>query len=242
MNILIINDDGYNAKGIKILTDIMKDYGQVYIVAPHYEQSGKSNSFTLYGGIEVYKHKENIYSVEGTPTDCLKYALFGLKLDVDLVISGINNGENIGIDTIYSGTIGGAMNALFHRKKTIAVSTSVNNFEIVKDELKNVLDYIFNNDLLSLDYLLNINFPKNTFKQTKGMMITDLDINEYENYIKEVKNKIYFSRKFLPFKFKEETDLWAFENGYISITPLKLGNGDKQITELVKSKVESNNM
>lgn len=236
MNILVVNDDGYQAEGIKILANTYKKYGDVYIVAPHLHQSGASSSITVGKGLAVHKHGENIWSVEGTPIDCVKFALFGLKLKVDLVVSGVNNGFNIGIDTIYSGTVGATMEALFNGYKAIAYSTEANYYDVVIKEIDDVAKFIFDHDLLSNEYLLNVNFPRKGFSESKGIIITDLAIRPF-NLEYTIKDNIYTpQRVFDSYDYIEKTDIWAYKYGYTSITPLKLGNGDKTIVELLNNK------
>lgn len=238
MNILVVNDDGYSSIGIGILADAFRKIGNVYVVAPHSGQSGASSSITVRKGLTVHTHPNNVWSVEGTPSDCVKFALYGLKLEPDLVVSGVNDGFNIGIDTIYSGTIGATMEALFHGKKAIAFSTEFDNFEIVENEIDSVIDYIFNNDLLANGYILNVNFPKKEYIQSKGIVITDLEIRSFELEYSETENMMYSKRTYKAYENSEITDIWALKNGYTSITPLKLGNGDKTIVEMLKEKIK----
>ncbi len=238
MNILVVNDDGYQAEGIEILAKAYEKYGNIYVVAPHNHHSGASASITVRKGLVIHQHGINRWSVEGTPADCVKYALYGLKLDVDLVVSGVNNGFNIGVDTIYSGTVGAAMEALMHSKKAIAFSTEFENFTVVKKEIATVIEFIFKNELLSCDYLLNVNFPKKEFAQSKGIIITDLEIQKYELVFSENDNMMYADRNFAPnTNIDKRTDVWAMKNGYTSITPLKLGNGDSQIVKFLNEKI-----
>ncbi|MDF2698645.1 MAG: surE [Haloplasmataceae bacterium] len=236
MNILVVNDDGYESKKIKILADSFRKYGNVYIVAPHYEQSGASSSITVHKGFNVHNHGNNSWSVEGTPSDCVKYALFGLKLDVDIVASGINNGPNIGLDTIYSGTVGACMEALIYGKIALAFSSEYNQ-DINITDLNHVIKFILDKKLFSNQFILNINFPK--VKSSKDIIITDLGIRPIEQYYEQNDGNYFVKRNFQDFVFEEHTDLWAFENGTISITPLKLGNGDITITNNLRDKLKN---
>lgn len=239
MNILVVNDDGYTSIGIGILADAFRKIGNVYVVAPHTHQSGASSSITVGKGLIVHKHKDNFYSVEGTPSDCVKYAIYGLNIDFDLVVSGVNNGFNIGIDTVYSGTIGACMEALFHEKKAIAFSTDANYFDIVKREIDDVIKYILSRDLPSYDFMLNVNFAKKEYNKSNGIIITDLAIRGYHVEYSKNEQVMVPSRTFRPYKAIEGTDLWAHKHGFISITPLKIGNGDKSLVHLLKEKVNN---
>ncbi len=238
MNILVVNDDGYLSKGIEILTNAFKKIGNVVVVAPHTGQSGAGSSITVGEGLNVYQHDDAIWSVDGTPSDCVKYALYGLKLDADLVVSGINNGLNIGIDTIYSGTLGATMEALLHGKKAIAFSTDFENFTIALEGIDSVIQYIFKHELLSNEYVLNVNFPKIGFNKSKGILITDLAIRGFEIEYLPDGDKMCSTRTFKPYQYIEGTDLWAFKHGYTSITPLKLGNGDTKSVIKLNEKIK----
>jgi len=237
MNVLVVNDDGYLSKGIEILANAFRKLGNVYIVAPHIGQSGASSSITVHGGLTFHNHDDQMWSVEGTPSDCVKFALYGLKLDIDLVVSGINNGFNLGIDTIYSGTIGATMEALLHGYQSIAFSTDFDYFDIASQEIDSVVQYIFEQDLLSNQYLLNVNFPKKGFNHSKGIVITDLAIRGFHVDFEFNENKINATRTFKPYEYIEGTDLWALKHGYTSITPLKLSNGDTVTVKKLNEKI-----
>jgi 5'-nucleotidase len=123
MNILISNDDGYQAPGIVALYEALKDLGRVEVVAPEQNNSAKSNALTLHSPLYVHQAANGFRYVNGTPADCVHIALTGL-LDYrpDLVVSGINNGANMGDDTIYSGTVGAAMEGYLMGIPAIAFS------------------------------------------------------------------------------------------------------------------------
>ncbi|MFA5419651.1 MAG: 5'/3'-nucleotidase SurE [Bacteroidales bacterium] len=225
MKILLTNDDGFNAQGIKILYERLKKYGDVTIVAPHEHMSGASVSRVFWFESRVYKHADDIYSVVGTPADAVHFAIYGLKLEPDLVVSGINDGLNIGTDTIYSGTVGAGMEALKAKIKTVCFSCDTGYFEPAEKELDEVMDYILKYKLLTNKYLLNVNFITKKFTESKGIRVTDLAFRQMRHYYLEGENGKYRNhRSFLPYEFIPDTDLWAAENGYTSITPLKLGN------------------
>ena len=123
--ILITNDDGYSADGIKILYEIAKSYTcDVWIVAPEYEKSGASHALTFIKDLTLKKQDENIYSVNGTPSDCVVIALENVLQDKrpDILLSGINSGVNVAEDVTYSGTIAAAMEGVIRRVPSIAIS------------------------------------------------------------------------------------------------------------------------
>lgn len=223
--ILLTNDDGYNAEGILLLYELLQPYGKVYLVAPEQHMSGASVSRVFWYESKVIQHRETVYSVEGTPADAVHFGIFGLGLKPDLVISGVNNGLNIGIDTIYSGTVGAAMEAIKGKAKAIAFSTDFGHFEVVRRYFKEVMDYILQHDLPSKQYVLNVNFLTKKHQESKGIVITDLAFRPMHHYYIETESgKFINKRQFLPYETVVDTDLWAAEEGYISITPLKLGN------------------
>lgn len=224
MKILLTNDDGYNSEGIMILFEELKKYGEVLLVAPHHHMSGASVSRIFWTKVKVHKHSDNIYSIEGTPADAVSLALHGLNYRPNIIVSGINNGLNVGADTVYSGTVGACMEALKAKIPAIALSTDYNHFKIVKKELTKVLDFTLKNNLASDRYLLNVNFPSKEFAKSKGIMITDLGFRPAQHYYVEEGGHFTTKRTFSDFEFIPDTDLHAVNNGYISITPLKFAN------------------
>lgn len=226
MNILVVNDDGYQTDGIKILAEAMKAYGNVYIVAPHNEQSARSAAITIHHTVKVHKHSEQLYSVEGTPADCVRVAIKQLNLPIDLVVSGINNGFNIGIDTIYSGTIGAAMQGLLYSLPSLAFSADYNDVESSRREIDRTLQWIFNHKLYSNKWVLNVNFPASEFTESKDIKVTYVDIYR--------KDTLYES-----LEVDMLTDHEAVYQGYTSVTPLKLGNGDPQLNKELLEKIKN---
>jgi 5'-nucleotidase len=234
--ILLTNDDGYNAEGIRILYEKLQKYGEVVLVAPHNHMSGASVSRVSWYDTKVHFHEANIYSVDGTPADAVHYALYGLKIKPDLIVSGINDGHNIGLDTIYSGTVGAAMEGLKGGYKAIAFSCDFKYFEPAVQDFDQVMDFILSKNLPSYDYILNVNFISRQFTESKGIIITDLAFRPFNQYYVETEKGIFRNRRnSVPYEFIPHTDTWAAEHGYTSITPLKLGNQtDKGLAELKK--------
>jgi 5'-nucleotidase len=223
--ILLTNDDGYNALGIQMLYELLQPYGEVFLVAPHDHMSGASVSRVFWYESTIQKHSDHIYSVQGTPADAVHFGLFGLNLAPDLIISGINNGLNIGIDTIYSGTVGAAMEGIKGKTKSVAMSVDWDHFESVRPYFDEVMTFLLEHDLPSKQYVLNVNFLSKKHTVSKGIVITDLAFRPMHHYYEETKSgKFRNKREFLPYETIPYTDLWAAEEGYISITPLQLGN------------------
>ena len=222
MNILLTNDDGINALGIKKVEEILSQYGNVYVVAPKVEQSGKACSINAFKGVKIHKIDKNHIAVEGSPVDCVEVALAMLDVDFDLVVSGCNNGYNLSQDVMYSGTCGACIQANLAKKKAIALSIkNYHYFDNLDVVLKPTLDYVLNNNLLSEKYFLNVNFP--TEVSHKGFKFTKVYSPIYETYypINTEENDVYIiARKPLNQYNNIDRDIIAVENGYISITPM----------------------
>lgn len=240
MNILLVNDDGYNKEGILILKEYLAKYGRVYTCAPKHPQSGKSAAFTFLSGINVEKVDEYNYIVDGTPVDCTAFGLNVLDVNFDLVVSGCNNGFNISYDCFYSGTIGACKEALVHKVPAIAFSTDINHFEIVKNEIHNVMNYIIKNDLISNKYILNVNFPSIEYKKSKGIKLTKQYFRNDTFYYEFKDGKYYLDRYEDKFCDEVDYDVYCSRNGYISITPIHVTsfNIDTYNTLLNKLKEE----
>jgi|AntAceMinimDraft_18_1070375.scaffolds.fasta_scaffold08611_4 5'-nucleotidase len=237
MKILLTNDDGYKSKGIRILLEKLQKYGDVILVAPEKHMSGMSMSRAFWDRIEVKKHEDNIYSVNGTPADSVVVALYGLNIRPDLLISGINDGYNLSTDTAYSGTIGAAMEAVKAGIPAIAFSSDFRGFQNAEKDFDYVMNYILNRDLTSKHYLLNVNFLRNTYKKAKGIMITDIGKRPMLNYYEKEGNHYLAKRKIMDYTPEEGTDLYAIRNSYISITPLKFGNSTEYGLRELRNKV-----
>ncbi len=222
MKILLTNDDGIDSEKLQYTKSILSEYGDVYLVAPKQQQSAKSMSLTI-GEFRYMKIDEKTYAIEGTPVDCVNFAIHGLKIDPDLVVSGTNDGYNLGIDTRYSGTVGACLQAQYFNYNSIALSADKRGNKILKEELKSTLDYILENELLSPDHTLNVNFPREKFGSSKGIIEgkTHYRSFKYEGIMKE--DTFYPNRQYKPYKeYPEDTDISAYIRGYISICPIKV--------------------
>ena len=224
-NVLLVNDDGYNAKGIKELSKIAKSlFKKVIVVAPFKEQSAVSHAMTLRKGMKFIKQEDIIpgvdtYSLDGRPSDCVKFAILHLNYKPDLILSGINNGLNLGDDILYSGTVACCFEAGLMGFKSIAFSCEIDEFETVQ-YVTDTLKYIYNNERLRNELILNVNMPLNS----KGYKITKQGRNPFNTYF-ENKDGLYYA-KGEPLGWKLETDqntdVYCYHHGYISITPLTI--------------------
>ena len=163
MNILLSNDDGYKAEGIKILEDVLASAGHVvYVSAPDREQSGKSHGFTISGEVIATEYAPRHFHISGTPADCIMYshhcALFPVSFDV--VISGINHGYNQSTDIVYSGTCAAARQAALYEMKAIAVSASVRDRKLFEKTASFVADNLDSFlPMIAKGSFMNINVP-----------------------------------------------------------------------------------
>lgn len=179
MKLLISNDDGIYAEGIRILADCMKELGTITIVAPDKNCSGASNSLTLDGPIKIKEIEPKVFRVTGTPTDCVHIALTGLlKPDPDIVVSGINAGANLGDDVIYSGTVAAAMEGRFLGFPAVAVSLVFregrhHHYATAGEAAKRIVRQL-RRDPLPADTILNVNVPDCSWEEIKGFEVTRL--------------------------------------------------------------------
>ncbi|WP_266158399.1 5'/3'-nucleotidase SurE [Dyella silvatica] len=179
MRVLVSNDDGVDAPGIRVLAERLGAVGQVTVVAPDRDRSGASNSLTLDAPIRVLRMDNGYYRVAGTPTDCVHLALAGmLDDDPDIVVSGINNSANLGDDVIYSGTVSAAMEGRFLGLPAIAVSLVSRNHrgEHYESAAKAVLLLMKRLlvDALPADTILNVNVPDLPWEEIQGFEVTRL--------------------------------------------------------------------
>ena len=179
MKILISNDDGFHAPGIVALHDALKDVAEVEVVAPEHNNSAKSNALTLAAPLYVQKAHNGFRYVTGTPADCVHIALKGL-LDYrpDLVVSGINNGANMGDDTIYSGTVGAAMEAYLFGIPAIAFSQIEKGWahvDAAARAARRLVEQIERDRMLGGPaFLLNVNVPNLPFEELKPIKVCRL--------------------------------------------------------------------
>jgi len=222
MKILITNDDGIRSPALPRLARWAQKFGEVLVIAPKYEQSGKSHAIDFCKEIEIVEFNigEGIraYSVDSTPADCVRYAVLGLNESFDLVISGINRGFNLGRDIVYSGTAGAVFEAARLGMRGIALSTDPRTFDDAINALDGLYSFFCNNSLLEKNPLYNINIPLGS----NEVKFTHLGRIYYTDNFVEVRKNI-FVQEGEPVKYTtrdEGSDIDAVADGYISITPL----------------------
>lgn len=220
MNILLTNDDGYNAFGINLLYRLLSKKHNVIMVAPKTMMSAKSVSIIVGRPVEVKKINDHLFVMDGTPSDCVAFGLSSLNTKFDLVVSGCNHGLNVSYDTMYSGTVGAGLQALTYRIPSIAVSCD-NNFGIVEKYFDNVVEFIEKNNLISNDYLLNINFPLG--EEAKDIKVTHIFYRKEVTYYSKSSEDMYLALRDLKDEQCDDvgSDVYSVYNGIISITKIK---------------------
>ncbi len=222
MNILLVNDDGYLSKKLAITRKVLSMFGDVIVVAPKEEQSAKSMSFT-YNKKKYKKVNDNTYYVEGTPVDCVSFALLVLKIKPDIVVSGTNDGYNLGIDVRYSGTVGAALQATHLGYKAISLSSERKTINMLETELYGLIEYVLNNNLLSKNYTSNVNFPSDHHIKCKGIKLVD-NIPLKHDYVTELNEQDYEINITHTWQgvIPEISEHYVHEKGYISISKIVL--------------------
>lgn len=226
MKFLLSNDDGYQAPGINELAHTLSTIGEVVIVAPEENKSASSSSLTLKNPLTISEYKENIYFINGTPTDCVHIALSGfLKFKPDMVISGINDGPNMGDDTIYSGTVAAAMEGYLLDIPSIAISMSQYDPKHYSTAGQVVLDLIPKIKNLQQPMLLNINVPDIPYNELQGTEITRLGKRHKAEPIIHHPNQndklmYWVGAAGEPNDGGPGTDFFAIKNEKVSISPI----------------------
>lgn len=233
--ILVTNDDGINAPGIRTLIDVMSELGTVVVVAPDSPQSAMGHAITINNTLYINKiSKENAaveeYSCSGTPVDCVKIAVNEiLKQKPDLCVSGINHGSNSSINVIYSGTMSAAVEGGIEGIPSIGFSLLDYNwnadFEPTKNAIKKIATEVLANKLPD-GVVLNVNFPKLKENQFKGIRVCrQARAIWQERFDKRQtptgKDYYWLTGEFINLDKGEDTDEWALANGYISIVPVQ---------------------
>jgi 5'-nucleotidase len=230
MRILVANDDGYLAPGLAALADRMRNLGEVFVIAPESNHSGASNSLTLNRPLTVREASNGFLYVNGTPTDCVHIALTGL-LDErpDLVVSGINNGQNMGDDTIYSGTVAAAMEGYLFGVPSIAFSHVERGHAHLDAAAQVAADLVaqFIRGPLKAPILLNVNIPNRPLDELRGMRVTRLGKRHHSEPVIRAADPqgepIYWiGAAGVAKDAGPGTDFHAVENGHVSITPLQI--------------------
>jgi 5'-nucleotidase len=231
MNIMVTNDDGIHAPGIRALAEAMQELGRVTVVAPDRERSAAGHSLTLHSPLRVFELHERWYAVDGTPTDCVNMGIHNLLPEApDLVVSGINHGPNLGDDVTYSGTVAAAMEANLMGIPAIAFSLATfnrsDNFTDAARMAVRVARQVIANGLPS-DTFLNVNFPDQPLSAMQPPLITRQGKRSFIGKIvdkTDPRGRKYFwiGSEEPSFNDDQGTDFHAINRQHVSITPLHL--------------------
>jgi 5'/3'-nucleotidase len=228
MRILLSNDDGCTAPGLRCLADHLRPHHSLEIVAPDRNRSGASNSLTILNPLRVQKHADGTYCVDGTPTDCVHLALTGfLEQTPDMVVSGINAGANLGDDTLYSGTVAAAMEGRHLGYSAIAVSCVNADARHYDTAAKVTLRLIqqLQREPLPGDTILNVNVPDVAESEIQGFEVTRLGNRHRaeavaESYDPRGRRIYWIGAAGAEQDCGPGTDFHAVQHNRVSITPL----------------------
>ncbi len=248
MNILITNDDGVHAEGLMVLKAALDALGQVFVVAPDRPRSACGHSITLHKPLRAEKvalrDGSVAYASNGTPSDCVSLGLLGIiKEPVDLVVSGINRGPNLGWDLTYSGTVSAAMEGAIMGIQSFAISVASYSASVdyaaaagLAVDIARILDQ----RKLPENSLLNVNVPDLPASEIKGVQVTRQGKRRYSGQLEKRTDPMgrdyYWLGGDLPEDTLEEgTDVHAVSEGYVSVTPVHLDLTDYASAEAVRS-------
>jgi 5'-nucleotidase len=241
MRILVTNDDGIHAPALSVLQEELRQFGDVVVVAPDRDQSATSHALTLHRPLRVQRLGPDVYSVDGTPTDCVVISANGLLPEKpELVVSGINHGPNMGEDVSYSGTVAAAMEGVMQGVPALAASLVTREPADFKEPARFVGELVRRiiGHGMQRGTLLNVNLPHRRWNEIQGVRITRLGTRVYQDSLIEKtdpRGRAYYWIGGLEpvWKREEGTDFQAIEEGYISVTPLSLDLTDyKTLVEM----------
>ena len=234
LNILVANDDGIQAIGIRHLVDALAQVANVYVCAPDSQRSAAGHGMTMnkpMSAVEVeYKNAKKAYAISGTPADCVKLGRSLLKqhgIEIDMVFSGINMGGNLGTDAIYSGTVAAAMEGHLYGYPAVAVSVDSHeptHFEKVCELAVSAVINAY--PKMKGDMILNINTPDAPADEIKGVKFTRMGRREYDEFFKETVDENgntqywYGGDRIMYEGLADDIDVIAHQDGYATITPL----------------------
>ena len=236
MKILITNDDAMHASQLIPLIKWARKLGDVTVAVPKYEQSAKSHSIEIHKSFEA-KQVElepgiTVWAVDSSPADCVRFAVIGLKLEFDLVISGINRGLNIGSDIMYSGTVAAASEAVNLGIPALALSTPPKYYDQAVNHLDEVWDYLQKHELYALCEAYNVNIPAapKGFRITRqgGPYFSDDFAPEVDNLYRPCGKPVWIDRN------DDTCDTDATQHGYISVMPLTINRTNWAVYEKLK--------
>ena len=240
MRILVTNDDSVSASGLLPLVRFCQTLGDVTVVVPKFEQSGKSHGIELHKSFECKQVQlcddVTVWTVDSTPADCVRFAILGLEIKFDLVISGINRGYNIGADQIYSGTVGAACEAVALGVPAVALSTSPAYYPHAHEQLEKVWNFITEKKLLEMHPLYNVNIPL----EPKGICLTRQGDAYFTDSFDKLDDTHYKQNGYCIHVNQGDltVDTDATISGYVSVTPLSIRRDDRVAFELASKNLK----
>ena len=238
MRILITNDDGIFAHGIRLLAEWARKLGDVTVIAPKSEQSGKSHAINFTESMEIKRVElmEGVeaYSCDSTPADCVRFGIMGLGRTYDLVLSGINRGVNLGVDVIYSGTVAAIFEAAYWNHRALAISTYPDSQSEASKALDSIYNYIKEKNLFDFNPIYNVNIPH----ESRGIKITKQGSPYFNDGFKHLDGDMYIQTGE---RIDDEQpcdltrDTVAIEQGYVTLTPLTLNRTNFEAFETLTS-------
>lgn len=248
MNILVTNDDGINAAGIRSLVTVLSSEADIYVCAPHTQRSAAGHGITVGKPIEVeeveYEHAVKAYSIAGTPADCVKIGtkiLLDQDIKIDMVFSGINLGGNLGTDTLYSGTVSAAIEGSLCGIPSVAVSVNghhATHFELACELALGACRNGF--EKMDAKTVLNINTPDLPKEEIKGVKYTRLGAREYKEWFRPTtgengKTQYWYEGNPVFYEgLPDDIDVISMQDGYASITPLQYDMTNYGLVEEIK--------
>ena len=238
MRLLLTNDDGIESLGLQILCQALAESHEVWVVAPETEKSGSSHAITLKDSIRVRAAGERRFSCRGTPADCVLISLLGLvPASIDMVVSGINHGPNLGTDILYSGTAGAARQGALMGKPSLALSVGAYappfDFQCAADFTARNLSVF--REMWSDDHFLNINFPNAKCAEAKPVITFPsrrIYRDELKTYAAPNQDLFCFIGGALPDAHPEEgSDCLVVSNGFISLSPIHVHPQNRDLIE-----------
>lgn len=238
MRILITNDDSISSPVLLPLAKWAKQFGEVTVVVPKQEQSGKSHCIEIHKAFEVVQiafedPDIQAYTVDSSPADCVRYAIEGMHLEFDFVISGINRGLNLGIDMLYSGTVGAVFEAACFDIPAVALSTEPGGFDEAMAALDDIRDFFIRHDLMKRNSIYNVNIPIGS----KGIRITRMGQRYFADDFLPQENNMFLptGKSVWEDSGDYSIDTNAVLTGYTSILPLTLNRTNMDVFNALKN-------
>jgi len=243
MNILLTNDDGMDASGLGVLRRALEGFGELWIVAPEREQSAASHALTLHDPLRVRRLGERVFSVSGTPTDCVLVAVRGIhglmEPKPDLVVSGVNLGPNMGDDITYSGTVAAAIEGRLLGLPAMALSNAAwhpEHWDATEEVVRRIMKLFLATARLR-DALINVNIPDLPLAEIRGIRLTHLGKRRYRDEIEartDPRGRMYYWIGGEPPVWEPDpaSDFGAVSSGFVSVTPLHLDWTAREAFEL----------